>query len=115
VEDESIRARAVGMIIEGRCEEALELLSNFYGVEKPRVRVGLPRGHASALGCYDPKKRLICLRSSKEFYDPFIVMHEFYHHLRFYGGRHRGTEKGANSYAADSIRYYLKRLGSPEG
>ncbi len=108
LKEELIRMKAVKMIVEGRCEEALKLLSEFYGVETPAVRVGLPKGHARALGCYDPYRRLICLKSSREFYDPFVVMHEFYHHLRFFGGKHRGTERGANEYALNSIKYYLR-------
>jgi len=106
--EEEVRSEAVKLIIEGECEKALELLSHFYRVESPKIRVGLPKGHAKALGCYDPSKKLICVKSSKEFYDPFVIMHEFYHHLRFYRGKHRGTERGANKYAINSIKDYLR-------
>ena len=110
--EEKVRSKAVMLIIEGKSEEALELLSRFYGVEAPKISVGLPKGHAKALGCYDPNKKLICIRSSKEFYDPFVIMHEFYHHLRFYRGKHRGTERRANEYATNSIKDYLQAIAS---
>ena len=112
MEDKSARGFAVALILRGEPERALKLLSSFYGVDVPHLKVGLPKGKGSALGCYDPNKRLICLRSSKEYRDPFVILHEFYHHLRFFGGKHRGTEKGANEYASVSIYYFFKALKS---
>ncbi len=103
----SVRAYAVELILEGEAEEALALLSRYYGVARPGLVVGLPKRHKRAYGCYDPVKRLICVRSSAEYRNPFVVLHEFYHHLRFFFGKHRGTEKGADRYALESIRYYL--------
>ncbi len=108
VDDEKIvRARAVALILAGRPEEALDLLSRYYGVEAPRLRVGLPAGcRGRALGCYVAREKTIYVRSRREYMDPFVVLHEYYHHLRTRYGRHRGTEKHANRYAADSIHYY---------
>ncbi|MCD6324272.1 MAG: hypothetical protein J7L55_04100 [Desulfurococcales archaeon] len=45
---------------------------------------------------------------------PFIIMHEFYHHLRYFGGEHRGTERGANAYAGRAIKAYLKHFARRE-
>lgn len=106
-----VRARAVELILEGRVEEALTLLSEHYGVRPPRIRVGLPKRRRGSLACYDPSKRLICLRSSSELRNPLVVLHEYYHHLRFTAGRHRGTEKHANRYALESCRAYLALRG----
>ncbi len=106
-----VRARAVELILEGRVEEALELLSKHYGVRPPRVKVGLPKKHARSLACYDPSRRLICLRSSEELRNPLVVLHEYYHHLRFTMGKHRGTEKHADKYALESYRAYLALHG----
>ncbi|MEB3851508.1 MAG: hypothetical protein LRS49_02850 [Desulfurococcales archaeon] len=102
-EELCVRARAAALILEGRVEEAVAELARYYGVPAPRVRVGLPRGCRRALGCYVPARRTIYLRSSSEYRDPFVVLHEFYHHLRSLLGRHRGTERHADRYAAESI------------
>jgi hypothetical protein len=49
--------------------------------------------------------------NSDIFYNPFIILHEFYHHLRYRGMEHRGSEKSANSFASKFIDSYriLKR------
>ena len=102
-----LRAYAVLLILRGDAEKALKMLSEHYGVPAPRLRVGLPRRHARALGCYDPGRRLICLRSSREYRDPFVVLHEFYHHLRSTRAEFAGSEKNADRYALESIRLCL--------
>ncbi len=104
--DALVRARAVALILLGETEKALETLSKFYGIPAPRVKVGLPKGRPGVLGCYIPSKRTIHLRSSEEYRNPFVVLHEFYHHIRYFAGKHRGTEKGANEYALKSIQYF---------
>nr|MDO8098829.1 hypothetical protein [Candidatus Njordarchaeota archaeon] len=39
--------------------------------------------------------------------DPFTVLHEFYHHVRFrLGGLYRGTERNANEFARNFIESY---------
>ncbi len=106
--EEPLLACAVRKVLEGRVEEALKLLSHYYGVDCPSIRVGLPKRHLKAYGCYDPRRKLICVRSSEEFRNPFIIMHEFYHHLRYFGGVHRGTERRADKYALGAIEAYLR-------
>ncbi len=108
--DAIVRARAVALILLGETENALEMLSKFYGVPAPRVKVGLPKGRSSVLGCYVPSKRTIYLRSSEEYRNPFVVLHEFYHHIRYFAGKHRGTERGANEYALKSIQYFKELM-----
>ncbi|HEV2226795.1 MAG TPA: hypothetical protein VGR56_08340, partial [Nitrososphaerales archaeon] len=50
------------------------------------------------------------LAASREYlYDPFVMIHEFYHHLRSASGRHRGTEKDADRFALDFIEAYRRR------
>jgi len=109
--EEEALAEAVRLVLEGRPEEAVEMLSRFYGVRPPEVRVGLPKGCRRALGCYVPSKRTIYLRSSEEYMDPFVVLHEFYHHLRYRLGRHRGTEKGADQFALRALEAYRRLYG----
>ncbi len=108
-----LRAKAVYLIINGDLDRALEELSDFYRIRKPKVKVGLPKGNKRALGCYDRSRKLICLRSSREFKDPFVVLHEFYHHLRSERGEFSGSEKNANLYALNSIIYFKLLYPNP--
>ncbi|BEP18693.1 hypothetical protein PYJP_20450 [Pyrofollis japonicus] len=106
-----LRAYAVLLILKGETENALRVLSEYYGIATPRLKVGLPKRHAKALGCYDARRRLICLRSSNEYRNPFVVLHEFYHHLRSCRAEFAGSEKNANNYALESIRLCLYIYG----
>jgi len=107
--EEETLALAVRLVLECRPEEAVEVVSRYYGLRPPRVRVGLPKRCRRALGCYVPGERTIYLRSSREYCDPFVVLHELYHHLRHRLGRHRGTEKHADRFALKAIEAYQKR------
>ena len=84
---------------EKRPEEALDLLSQHFHVEKPTLRMGLPRGEKHALGCYVHREKTIYISSQEYLYDPYVLIHEFYHHLRNVGGKHRGTERHAKEFA----------------
>jgi len=77
----------------------LEVLSEHYKVERPRLKMGLPRGERKALGCYVHREKTIYISSQEYLYDPYVLIHEFYHHLRNVGGKHRGTEKYAKEFA----------------
>ena len=57
---------------------------------------------------YVQKKRINQLINSDTIYNPFIVLHEFYHHIRTRAGVHRGSEKHANMYAKSFIDSYKK-------
>ena len=87
-----------------RPEDALELLSEYYGVERPRLRMGLPSGEKRALGCYVHRDKTIYISSQEYLYDPYVLIHEFYHHLRNVGGKHRGTERHAKEFALSFLR-----------
>jgi hypothetical protein len=97
--------QVVQLILNGKIEKALELLANHYGVSVPRVRVGLPkRRRSKVLGCYSAADRTIYVLDSERLKDPFLVLHEFYHHLRTgMDKRHRGTEKLASKFARQFI------------
>ncbi len=97
--------RIVRLILDGDLDEALELFCERFGVRKPRYRVGLPRGKSRVWACYDPKRHMICFRDRSSMRNPFIVLHELYHVLRFRGGEHRGAEWKADEFAAAFIRY----------
>lgn len=105
--DELMQARIVYMILTKRTELALETLSKFYRVKPPEIAVGTVKGkRRTAYAVYVPKERKIYAMNSDVFYNPFIVLHEFYHHLRTQGGPHRGTERHANLYAKGFIDSY---------
>ena len=98
--DVAFQSKVVQLISrERRPEDALDLLSEFYRVERPRLRIGLPRGERKALGCYVHREKTIYISSQEYLYDPYVLIHEFYHHLRNVGGKHRGTERHAKEFA----------------
>src|SRR5215204_1964634 len=49
---------------------------------------------------------IVAIAVAAVFYNPFVVLHEFYHHIRTKGGIHRGSEKNANMYAKSFIDAY---------
>ena len=99
----------VYLILNKQTEQALELLSKNYGVEVPKLKVGLPKGHTrNAYGTYAAKNQTICVLDSEVFGNPFVILHEFYHHLRSKSvdKQHKGTEKNADKFAVEFIREY---------
>lgn len=98
----------VRMIINGDTDDALKLISNFYHIDPPKSVIGLPRGKCfKAYACYVPSKHTIYFRDSESFRNPYIVLHEFYHAIRFVNGKHKGTEKYADAFAKEFIQYAL--------
>jgi hypothetical protein len=99
----------VWLILSGKVEQALELLAQNYKVAVPSLEVGLPKKHKiKAYGCYTAKTQIISVQNSDILQNPFVILHEFYHHLRSKGvdKMHRGTEKNADKFAIDFIIQY---------
>jgi hypothetical protein len=99
----------VWLILNGKPETALELLAKKYQVNVPDLKVGLPKGHKiKAYGCYTSKNQTISVLNSDVLVNPFVVIHEFYHHLRSKSvdKMHKGTEKNADKFAIDFIEAY---------
>jgi hypothetical protein len=99
----------VYLILNKQTEQALKLLAKNYDVEVPKLKVGLPKGHVrNAYGTYSSQTRTISVLDSDTLWNPFVILHEFYHHLRSKGvdRMHRGTEKNADKFAAEFIREY---------
>ena len=103
-----LKPRVVWLILKGNPEEALALLAENYKVATPKLRVGLPKGRTvTAHGCYTPRNETISVLDSDTLHNPFVILHEFYHHLRTSVDlQHRGTEKNADKFALDFIIAY---------
>ncbi len=105
--DELLQARIVYLILSKRTEDALQVLSSFYHLAPPEIAVGTVKGkRRTAYAVYVQKEKKIYAMDSEIFYNPFVMLHEFYHHLRSSGGSHRGTERHANEFAQNFIKSY---------
>ena len=83
------------------------MLCEYYRLERPSLRVGVVNGRNKGVQAVYVSTRKEIIAARREFlYDPFTMLHEFYHHLRSFAGDHRGTEKYADRFALDYIRAY---------
>ena len=111
--DEENMVRIVQKILNRDTEQALLELSNLYNIHPPEIVVGTIKGKRKTVyAVYVQNENRIYTMNSDIFYNPFVVLHEFYHHLRSRGGVHRGSEKNANMYAKKFIDAYSKVLVS---
>ena len=102
------RAKIVELILSGQIEVAIGLLSKHYGVREPKLRVGTVKRHRKVLACYVEKKQQIYLSNSGFLTDPFVILHEFYHHIRASGvGKSRQVETRADRFAEDFLRDFI--------
>ena len=103
------KAKIVEMILNKKTERALQLLSEYYKVHTPQIVVGtIKRKRKTVYAVYVLREKKIYCINSDIFYNPFVVLHEFYHHIRTFGGIHRGSENNANMYAKNFIYSYNK-------
>lgn len=101
------KAFVVRLILNGKTDEALKLLAKRYNVNLPKIKVGLPKRHREDLGCYTAGNETIYVLNSDMLKEPFIILHEFYHHIRTDANkRHRGSERKADEFAKDFIEAY---------
>ena len=106
--EQLFKAKIVHLILSKKPEDALKALSQYYNVMTPELKVGMPKGHRKNVGCYIAKKKAIHVSNLNELHNPYVILHEFYHHLRTYNMKHRGTEKHAERFAKDYIEEYKK-------
>lgn len=110
---DNFKPTIVWLILNGKTEDALTLLSKAYKLNTPQLKVGLPKGHKNiAYGCYTAKTETISVLNSEILCNPFIILHEFYHHIRSRGVDkiHRGTEKNADKFALEFIEAYKQAI-----
>jgi hypothetical protein len=109
--DDLARTKVVYMILSKQTEKALQHLSTFYNVAPPQIVVGTVKGKRKTVhAVYVQKESKIYATNSDIFYNPFVVLHEFYHHIRTKGGIHRGSEKNADMYAKSFIEAYNRTI-----
>lgn len=107
--ESAFRVGIVSLILAGRTEDALHSLSTHYGIEVPGLRVGTVKRHRYVLACYVNKERRIYVSKSELLTNPFVILHEFYHHMRASQIQKRGqVEKRADWFASDFIREFNK-------
>ena len=109
--DINVAFEVVSLILDCKTEEALKLLSSYYGVEPPSLKVARPKGIGKALAVYVASKKTIYVTRGEYICNPFIILHEYYHHLRTFMGKHRGTERYADKFALCIISKYLEAKG----
>jgi hypothetical protein len=102
-DEQPFKVKIVKLILAKHADEALQLLSDYYNVDVPRLKVGMPKQGGRNAGCYVSRTRTIHVMDREKLEDPFVVLHEFYHHLRTQGGKHRGTERYADAFARGFI------------
>ena len=104
--DPLFKAKVVSLILSKDTEEALELLSQRYRVAKPKLKVGMPKRYSKKLGCYVARKQTIHLSCREVLYNPRVILHEFYHHLRNFTDAQRGIEKYAEKFTENYLQAY---------
>jgi hypothetical protein len=105
--DIKTQALVVKLILNKRTEESIQLLSSYYNIQPPEIVVGTIKGKRKTVrAVYVGKQRRIYVVNSDIFYNPLVILHEFYHHLRHKGMEHRGSEKSADTFALRFINSY---------
>ena len=106
--DDLTKAKIVALILDKKTEEALDYLSKFYKVDTPQIVVGtIKKKRRTVYAVYVVQEKKIYVLNSEIFYNPFVILHEYYHHIRSKFGTHRGSEKHANMYAQQFIDSYM--------
>lgn len=107
--DDLAKAKIVEMILDGKTEKALQMLSEVYRVESPQIAVGtIKKKRRTVYAVYVVREKKIYALNSDIFCNPFIILHEYYHHIRSKLGKHKGSERNANMYAKGFIDSYSK-------
>jgi hypothetical protein len=104
---DEFKALVVATILNAEPENAISLLCKQFGVSEPKLGVGVFKGRTKGVrAVYSAERKEILAASRDYLYDPFTILHEFYHHLRSFAGEHRGTEKHADRFAIGFVQAY---------
>ncbi len=103
-----LQAKVVELITDGQAELAMKLLSEYYGIHEPDLTVGTVKRHRGVVACYVEKERRIYLSKSDYLTNAYVILHEFYHHLRASQPvKRRQAEKRADLFASTFIRDFI--------
>ena len=95
------------MILDGHPEDALHSLAVHFEIEEPELRVGTVKKHRKVLAVYVHKEKRIYVSTSELLRNPFVILHEFYHHLRAsQTPRSDQVERRADSFAISYIQTF---------
>jgi len=95
--------------VDARPEEAIRLLSEYYGVAEPELQVGTVKRHRKVAACYVERERRIYIAKRELLVEPFVILHEFYHHLRASQlQKKRQVEKRADLFAKKFIEDFRR-------
>ena len=112
VTEDQMKAYVVALIFDSNPEEAIRVLSRWYKVSIPKLGIGVVEGKTKGVAAVYSQNRKEILAARREYmYNPFVMIHEFYHHLRSASGKHRGTEKQADRFALDFVSTYQRIAG----
>ena len=100
------RAKIVSLILSRDPQDALKLLSSYYKIVEPKLKVGMPKRYSKNPACYVHKNRTIHVSHRSILYSPSIILHEFYHHLRSVKNAQGGIEKYADSFAKNYLEAF---------
>ena len=106
--DSVFRAKVVYLILSKDTDEAFELLSQRYNVPKPKLKVGMSKRYSKNPACYVSKNRTIHISYRENLWNPHLILHEFYHHLRREKDAQGGIEKYADKFAIKYLQAYQK-------
>jgi hypothetical protein len=107
--DDLTKAKIVSLILDKKTEIALKNLSKLYKIDTPKIVVGtIKKKRTTVYAVYVVQEKKIYALNSDIFYNPFVILHEYYHHIRSRQGAHRGSEKLANMYAKEFIDSYYR-------
>ena len=108
--DIAFKARIVYMILSRDTQKALKILSKYYNVNEPRLKVGMPKRYSKNPACYVSKNKTIFVSRREIISNPQLILHEFYHHLRRVLNAQGGIEKYADNFAKNYIQAYNEKL-----
>jgi len=107
--DDITKAKIVALILDRKTEVALDNLSKLYKIDTPEIVVGtIKKKRRTVYAVYVVQEKKIYALNSEIFYNPFVILHEYYHHIRSKNGTHRGSEKRADMYAQNFIDSYTR-------
>lgn len=116
-DEDAMKTLVVALVLDSNPEDAIRVLCRWYKVQPPRLGVGVFEGKTKGVAAVYSVNRKEILAANREFlFDPFVIVHECYHHIRSVSGKHRGTEKQADKFAIgfiDAYRQSVKAFGSP--